>query len=197
VYYFAVYSHKDLDGWLTAIEKNSSMDETEPPERVVQKKEKAGIFARSKNAMAGNIATSGLGKKVIKSILNEETSALLDAVKKIVAKEASKKKAEEIEKSIIKITVKAYLLTQNGKIENDAFLSADKPLRQAFELLIKCFNGRGRVRPDQIEGALVKAEGFFKQAEQTIVSSFNSARCSWFCLETQLKHVFSCVSLYH
>lgn len=118
--------------------------------------------------MAGDFATSGLGKSVIKTILNEETHALLTAMKKIVTRESNKKKADELEKNIIKLTVKAYILTSNKKLESDAFLKADKPLRDAFELMCKCYNGRGRARPEHIRDALVKVESHLQLAEKVI-----------------------------
>lgn len=167
--YFALYSDADFKEWVTAIEKGSTKDESEAPDRgEMEKKKKEGILSRTKKNIAGSAAASVLGKKVIKSILNEETSALLVAVKKIVTKESGKKKADEVERNIIKITVKAYLLVDKKEIEGDAFLGADKPLRQAFEILIKCFNRRGHAKTEQIRGALEKAEVFFKNAEKVI-----------------------------
>jgi len=191
--FFALYSEADFKEWIAAIEKGSTKDETEAPDRSdIEKKKKeglqrnqpssghtepklfvclfVGLLSRAKKNVAGSAAASVLGKKVIKSILNEETSALLVAVKKIVTKESGKKKADEIERNIIKITVKAYLLVDKKEIEGDAFLQADKPLRQAFEILIKCFNGRGRAKPEQIRAALDKAEVFFKNAEKVITT---------------------------
>jgi len=166
---FALYSEVDFKEWIAAIEKGSTKDEAEAPDRgEIEKKKKEGLLSRTKKNIAGSAASSVLGKKLIKSILNEETSALLVAVKKIVTKESGKKKADEIEKNIIKITVKAYLLVDKKEIAGDSFLQADKPLRQAFEILIKCFNGRGRAKPEQIRAALDKAEVFFKNAEKVI-----------------------------
>lgn len=127
-----------------------------------------GLLSRGKKAMAGNIASSGIGKKVLKSVLNEETASLLEAVKKIITKQYSKKKADEIEKSIIKIVVKAYMLTNNKKVDSDAFLKADKPLRQAFDMLPKIFNQRWRMKPDLVKSKLGQCEGWFKDAEAII-----------------------------
>jgi len=44
-----------------------------------------------------------------------------------------------MEKNIIKIAVKAYLLVDNGTLTADDFLVADKPLREAFELMVKVY----------------------------------------------------------
>lgn len=45
--FFAVYSQKDLDEWVAALEKNASLDETEAPERSVDAKKKEGPFSRT------------------------------------------------------------------------------------------------------------------------------------------------------
>jgi len=54
---------------------------------------------RVKKKTASNVATSALGKKVMKAIVNEETRTLLDALKRIVKSESgSQKKADDLEK---------------------------------------------------------------------------------------------------
>jgi len=89
--------------------------------------------------MGSKFATSALGKKVMKAIVNEETTSLLNALKNIVRVESGEagdnKKGEELEKNIIKIAVKAYLLIEKGRIDSDDFLKADRPLRAAFEFM--------------------------------------------------------------
>jgi hypothetical protein len=50
----------------------------------------------------------------------------------------SSKKATEIEENIYKIGVKAFFLMDAKKINIDQLLVADKPLRSALELLVKC-----------------------------------------------------------
>lgn len=168
---FGAASVTEFTKWSKAIsDAHGKEAATEPPARdSITKKKKEGLMARSKKKLAGDIATSGLGKKVIKSILNEETSALLQAIKKIIAKLDSKKKSDEIEKNVIKIVVKAYLLTENKKLDSEAFLQADKPMRSAFDLLGRVFNNRHRAKPEQIAEALGKVESFFKKTEQVFI----------------------------
>lgn len=53
----------------------------------------------------------------MRTIVNEETAALLTALKNIVKTESgSSKKADELEKNIIKIALKAYLLVEEKKL---------------------------------------------------------------------------------
>jgi len=128
-------------------------------------------MTRLQKGAASKTATSALGKKVMKAIVNEETTTLLTALKLIVkAESGSAKKAEDLEKNIIKIAVKAFLLIENKTLHADDFLVADKPLREGFELMVKVFNGRGRVRDDKITSALVKVEELLKKAEEVITN---------------------------
>ena len=107
----------------------------------------------------------------MKAIVNEETTTLLNALKRIVKSEsASAKKADDLEKNIIKIAVKSFLLVENKQLQADDFLVADKPLREAFELMVKVFNGRKRVKPEKIEEALKKVESLLKKAEEVITN---------------------------
>jgi len=107
----------------------------------------------------------------MKAIVNEETTTLLNALKRIVKSESgSAKKAEDLEKNIIKIAVKSFLLIENKVLTADDFLVADKPLREAFELMVKVFNGRGRVKEEKIKEALATVEELLKKAEEVITN---------------------------
>ncbi len=152
--------------WIAALKKNKEFEESEAPQRVKRKKE--SVLNRAKKKMAGSAATSHLGKRVVKSIINEETTSLLSAMKRIVKKESSQKKADEFEKNIIKIAVKSYLLIENKKLTGDDFLEVDAPLRESFELMIKCFNARGRVQQQVVLDALKKVEASIKKAEHIL-----------------------------
>jgi len=107
----------------------------------------------------------------MKTIVNEETTSLLNAMKVIVkAQTANVKAAEDLEKNIIAIAVKAFLLIEEKKLIADDFLLADKPLREAFELMIKVFNGRGRAQNEKITVALLKVEEHIKKSEEIITN---------------------------
>jgi len=80
----------------------------------------------------------------------------------------TEKKAIEMEKNIIKIAVKAYILVDNKILKGEQFLVADKPLRDAFNLLVKVFNGRQRAKKERVIEALQKVETDLKKAEKVI-----------------------------
>jgi hypothetical protein len=159
-------SQSDFQEWVQALRKNKDLDEAAAPSK--ERRKKDSVMVRMKKRVAGNAATSPLGKKVVKSIINEETTALLNAMKRIVKKVDGQKKAEELEKNIIKIAVKAFMLVENKKLNGDDFLAADAPLREAFELLIKCFNAKSRVQEHVLKDALKRVETIVKRAEQVI-----------------------------
>jgi len=170
VFVGACSTDKELEQWLASAKTNSALEPTDPPTSST-KKNKAGVLDRMKKKTASATATSALGKKVMKAIVNEETTTLLNALKKIVKSESgSQKKADDLEKNIIKIAVKSFLLVENKKLQADDFLVADKPLREAFELMVKVFNGRKRVKPEKIEEALRKVEIGLKKAEEVITN---------------------------
>jgi len=163
-------SETELKAWKVAIEESVNRERSDPPTVVAQKK-KQGVMKRVKKRAASKTATSVLGKKVMKAIVNEETTTLLNALKRIVKSESgSTKKAEDLEKNIIKIAVKSFLLIENKNLTADDFLVADKPLREAFELMVKVFNGRERVKEEKIKEALAKVEELLKKAEEVITN---------------------------
>jgi len=161
----------ELRAWKASLEEGLTKEKSEPPTVVAQKGKKQGVMKRVKKRAASKTATSVLGKKVMKAIVNEETTTLLNALKRIVrSQSSSSKKAEDLEKNIIKIAVKSFLLIENKALTADDFLVADKPLREAFELLVKVFNGRGRVKEEKIHEALIKVEELLKKAEEVITN---------------------------
>jgi len=161
----------ELKDWKQVLEDSLSKDRSDPPMVVAQKGKKQNMIKRAKKRAVSKTATSVLGKKVMKAIVNEETTTLLNALKRIVKSESGiSKKAEDLEKNIIKIAVKSFLLIENKVLTADDFLVADKPLREAFELMVKVFNGRGRVKEEKIREALGKVEELLKKAEEVITN---------------------------
>jgi hypothetical protein len=55
-------------------------------------KNKKGIMGRATGKLASVTSTSALGKKVMKAIINEETTTLLNALKNIVRVESDNPK---------------------------------------------------------------------------------------------------------
>jgi len=160
----------ELKAWVPILQESLNKEKSEPPiTRVTKKKE--GVIGRAKKRAVRTTATSTLGKKVMKTIVNEETTSLLNALKTIVKAHSGNSKAgEDLEKNIIRIAVKSFILIEDKKLTADDFLVADKPLRESFELMVKIFNGRGRVQDEKITTALLKVEELLKKSEEIITN---------------------------
>jgi len=167
----ACSAEPELKAWIISLEKSLTLEKSDPPTVVVQKAKKDGVMKRVKKSAVSKGATSALGKKVMKVIVNDETAALLNALKRIVKTQTGDaKQGDDLEKNIIKIAVKAFLLIESKQVYADDFLVADKPLREAFELMVKVFNGRTRAKEEKIREALAKVEELLKKAEEILTN---------------------------
>jgi len=165
-----VGTQNEKDTWVTSCKAGTSLDPCEAPNKDgTAKKKKQTVGMGMQKGLASATADSSVGKAIMKKIVNEETTTLINALKALVTTESgSEKKAKELEENIIKIAVKAYILVDNKYLKGEQFLVADKPLRDAFNLLVKVFNGRQRAKKERVVEALQKVEGFLKQAEKVI-----------------------------
>jgi len=78
-----ITSETNRDSWVQSLNENRENYEPQPsPAREEIKTKKVNIVNRTRNAVVSKTATSAIGKKVMKAIINEETAALLDALKK-------------------------------------------------------------------------------------------------------------------
>jgi len=161
---------EDRDIWVNHLNAAVKLEPCEEPskEGIAKRKKQTLGVAMKKKALSG-AADSSVGKAIMKKIVNEETTTLINALKALVSVESgTEKKAIEMEKNIIKIAVKAYILVDNKDIKGEQFLVADKPLRDAFNLLVKVFNGRQRAKKEKVIEALQRVEADLKKAEKVI-----------------------------
>jgi len=154
--------------WVNKLKTAVTLDPSEAPSKDGSKKKKQGVSMGMQKAASSAVADSSVGKAIMKRIVNDETTTLINALKALVTIESGSKKADEIEANIVKIAVKAYILVDNKYLKGEQFLVADKPLRDAFNLLVKVFNGRQRAKKERVIEALQKVEGYLKQAEKVI-----------------------------
>jgi hypothetical protein len=167
----AVGTQSDLEAWKKDLVESFDKD---PGAAIATggevKKKKTTVGMKIKKGAAAKGANTAVGKRVMKSIVNEETTTLLNALKALVqAESGSSKKAEELEANILKIAVKAFLLVENKDLKGSDFLKADAPLRAAFNLLVKVFNGRKRAKRERVIEALEKVEKELQEAQKIIV----------------------------
>jgi len=135
----AAEEEQDWKDWIAVIESNMSKGAAPPLKKDKRKTRAQDIAFKMKKSLGTKVATSKLGKKAIRSQAPEEITNLVRALKHIVERDSrSPKKANEVEENIYKLGVKAYFLIDGGKITIEDLLDADRPLRQALELLAKC-----------------------------------------------------------
>jgi len=157
--------------WVDDLNEAKALDPKPFPVREKTKTKKQNIVNRTKNKVVSGTATSVLGKKVMRAIINEETTSLLTALKNIVKKESrDDKKGERLEKNIIKISVKAFLIIEKGKIQPEDFLKMDTSLRSAFELLSKCYAQKKRVNRETLVEGLQRVESYLKESEEILTN---------------------------
>jgi len=118
---------------------------------------KGGLMLRTKKNITGKVVATGFGKKA----LPVEAKGLLKALHKIIeVVEGDNKKAEEIERNILKLLAKAKINADNKAIAVKDFLKADQPLRQSFEILNECFDHYEDAKTERVQKVLM--EKFFK-----------------------------------
>jgi len=61
------------------------------------------------------------------------------------------------------------MLIEARIVNAEDLLPADRHVREAFELLVRIYNGRDRVKAEKITEALKKVESLFKQAEEILI----------------------------
>jgi hypothetical protein len=128
----------DYNEWIAKIEANLTKD-ARPPLTKDKKMTKMQNALRKAKANLGNkLASTSVGQGILKTSLPDEITALISALRVAAEKELDAKKGVEVEKSILKLSIKVYFLITGGKLSSDDLLLADKPLRTALEMLSKC-----------------------------------------------------------
>jgi len=112
---FAFEDEDKRKDWLVALEEHKTKEVSSPANSVgsTPGKKKQSTSMRIKKNVGGSVATSGAGKGLIKEFLGKDGVKLLDIIKKVITIHDGKKKAEEVENTIIRISVKVILLWKN------------------------------------------------------------------------------------
>jgi len=154
-------SDEELD--LSALSDSDEEGEAEDG----KKKKRGGVMFRMKKGVAGKVATSSLGRKTIKKAVPKDMRILLGALKVLVEKVYnSKKQAATMEKNIIRLLVKGLMQAEKKNLTLQDFLEADKPLRQAFDVISDLYDYYGEDR--NLDNGFAKAEALLKQVHDKI-----------------------------
>eukprot|EP01124_Arcella_intermedia_P012467 TRINITY_DN18805_c0_g1_i1.p1 TRINITY_DN18805_c0_g1~~TRINITY_DN18805_c0_g1_i1.p1 ORF type:complete len:319 (-),score=84.50 TRINITY_DN18805_c0_g1_i1:13-969(-) len=100
----------DMEEWMNLM-KGTTPPESAPDSTAKPKKDTRMLRAQKK--VGGTMATTAAGKKVIREALGPDNYKAMMTLKKVVAALDGKKKAKEVEETIIKIGLKVILLAKN------------------------------------------------------------------------------------
>jgi hypothetical protein len=154
---------EDRDNWVTELNAATSKAAVEAPEKTATKRQRGGLMFRAKKSVA-----SKAGNGMVKRLADDDTKALLAALRKVIGKHQSEKRASEIESSIMKIAIKSYLLVDNKSIVGSEFLKVDGPLRAAFELTAKIFDKASRANDQALMDACQRVEVLYSDCEKVL-----------------------------
>ncbi|PRP84362.1 hypothetical protein PROFUN_08227 [Planoprotostelium fungivorum] len=141
---FAFETEEEYNEWFTKIKGNVGQDPKPPLKRVKKMGKMQTLAYKTKKNVGGKVANSSIGKKLIRDNAPEESDSeqvkeMIASIKKMVERESKNpKKGQEMEDNIYKFGVKVYFLIDSGKLQADDLLKADQPVREAFEVFIKC-----------------------------------------------------------
>jgi len=136
---FSFETEEEYTEWLTKIKGNVGQEPKPPLKRVKKLGRMQELAYKTKKSVGGKVANSSIGKKLIRESAPEEVKEMIASIKKMVERESKNpKKGAEIEDNIYKFGVKVYFLIDSGKLQADDLLKADQPVREAFEIFIKC-----------------------------------------------------------
>jgi len=156
----------DMKKWMEII-KSHIGQEAAPPltkEKILKKKES---FAFGMQKKAGTlVASTSVGSAALKKALPEELTGLLDALAHIIAKKAGDSKALEVRRNIQKILMKAYFQVEKKNLTMDDFMPAYKPLREAFDVLVKINDNYTLYKKDRLEGLFEQASTLLLTVEK-------------------------------
>lgn len=167
-------SKEEFESWKAALEEAVTKEAGVVPQKEKVKKDKGSAAMRVGKTVGGKFTASGIGKSAVKGVVHEEIRHLIVALKRMIARIESQKKAEEVESNIMKIVTKAYFLEKDKKVTTEQFLSADAPLRRAFELLVEMRDFRHRMRPDTVKERLATVHNNLLEVERILTVTLSN-----------------------
>lgn len=166
--YISCSSSSEYRKWHTSLIEAIGKDPMPAPIRELEKKKNGN---QSKKRV-GEFASISFGKTLVKSNLNQETLKLLSGLKKIITKESGKRISDKIEKNILMIITKSYILLNNETLNIESFHKLYEPMNKAIKILCKCSTSKNRIDSKTLEIALLKVEENLKVIEEILTDFF-------------------------
>eukprot|EP01097_Dermamoeba_algensis_P003532 TRINITY_DN2440_c0_g1_i2.p1 TRINITY_DN2440_c0_g1~~TRINITY_DN2440_c0_g1_i2.p1 ORF type:complete len:303 (-),score=84.59 TRINITY_DN2440_c0_g1_i2:196-1104(-) len=163
---FAASDDADFKKWVELIKAHIGQEPAPAiPKEKIQKKKEGFAFGMQKKA-GTLVASTSVGSAALKKALPEELTGLLDALAHIIAKKSGEAKALEIRRNIQKILMKAYFQIEKKNLTMDDFMPAYKPLREAFDVLVKINDNYSMYKPETLDGLYDKASNLLLTVEK-------------------------------
>lgn len=148
--------------------RKGSRKESKEKDNAAPKSEGSPLF-RAKKAAVGKMATSALGKSLLKKVLDDESNEIMRGLKRVVEKQSDVKKAKEIQNSIIRMMVKAQMQIDRKALKEADFYPLDRPLRKAFRVVVKLNTSWKELNDEQRKAQITRVGGHLKEVEDIVV----------------------------
>jgi len=136
----AAKSEEEKLEWIRMLRENVGKESiSKEPERP---KHKSLVYKAQKNIVE-KTATSKMGKNILKEYLPDDTWYILEVLKRVVSDVSGPAQGKEIEKRILKTSIKTACLYKGKHINGDALLQTCKePILKMWELFIDATDGK-------------------------------------------------------
>jgi len=138
-------SDEEKQEWLKILRECVGKDNQAPPDRP---KHKSFAYKAQKNIVE-KTAISKVGKNILKEYLPDDTWYILEVLKKVVADVSGPNQAKEVEKRILKTSIKTAWLYKGKHLTGDyLYNSCRDPILKMWELFIDATDEKKRNIPE-------------------------------------------------
>jgi len=174
LFIIAAPTEKDFNEWLVVLKENQNKEVVSLPMKPgsisiynspdavslsssSSSPSSPSLLFKAKKNLAGKAAVSGVGKAMIKKVIDDNVKQVISSIKKIVQTETGQSElADRLEKHSIKITVKTYFLWENKTLKLGDFDPIEQPLKQALNILITVDSNVDKLKDPKLKDEFIK-----------------------------------------
>jgi hypothetical protein len=173
---FAAENDKEYLEWVEKInrEREKCSENGSNGDKPKGKKPRRGsLLHNAKKNVAGKIASSNIGKDLLKKIVDDEIRNNLELLKSVMVNEFGADEANVIENNIIKLIIKGHLLVED-KLLNVEVLSPVQPqVKKVFYLLTGAYH-MDTTQEAQLKEVLTRASKVITEIEEFLNNALES-----------------------
>jgi len=136
--YFAATNETEKQDWMEAIQKSLTKTPSSPPDKDFIKKNKPTAVYMS-GRLIDSFTNLGASGKIAKEFINDDTEAIIEALKSFMIQYYGADKANKLEKQVVSVVVKAAVLYKEKHITKEYFASTVVPTRLLISKIIDGF----------------------------------------------------------